>query len=114
MTTNYMSGRIVQKFYLQKLNTLFNQSLKYFQQIHGKETVFDRRIIRGRYYIRPALLWNITQTLMVISFRRFWTSHRSHLQYPNNQEDQTSRSLFNEYIETIKPYTACCNKELYT
>jgi len=109
-----MSGRIVQKFYLQKLNTLFNQSLKYFQQIHGKETVFDRRIIRGRYYIRPALLWNITQTLMVISFRRFWTSHRSHLQYPNNQEDQTSRSLFNEYIETIKPYTACCNKELYT
>ena len=109
-----MSGRIVRKFYPKKLNILCNQSLKYFIQIHDTETVFDRRNIRGRYYIRPALLWNITQPLMVISFQHFGTIHRSHLQYPNNQEVQTSRIILHEYVETIKRYTVCCNKELYT
>ena len=109
-----MSVCNTQKFYQKKLNILCNQSLKYFLQLHDTETVFARRNINGRYYIRPALLWNITQTLMVISFRHFGSIHRSHLQYPNNQEVQKSRSLLHEYIETIKRYTVWCNKELYT
>ena len=73
-----------------------------------------RSNIRGLSYIRPAGLWNITQTSMLISFRRLWTIHRSHLQYPNKQEAKSSRSLLDEYKETIKHYTVCCNKELYT
>jgi len=42
-------------------------------------------IICGGYYVRSAPLWNFTQPLMAIPFRRFGTIRRSPLQYTNKR-----------------------------
>jgi len=63
-----MSVCIVQNILRKKLNILCNQIIKFFLQIPDTKTVLNRMNNRGLYYIRPALLWNITQILMVISF----------------------------------------------
>jgi hypothetical protein len=52
------------------------------------------------------LLWVITQRLVVISYRHFVTTYRSHLQFPRISEGSSSHLFRGGSLEPhIKPYT---------
>ena len=46
----------------------------------------------GRQNLRTALFWVITQRVMIISYRRFGTTYRSHLQESRTQSSVSSSS----------------------
>jgi hypothetical protein len=108
-----MSVCIVQKVYRKNLNILCNQTSSCFSKFMIQKQCWIDWIICGDYYMRSAPLWNFTQPLTVIPFRRFGQLIGPIINILTIQEFLTSQCLIDVYREIIKLYNLCCNKYFY-
>ena len=108
--TNYISVCTVQKIHPKNLNNLRKRISNCFSRfIIRKQCWIDGNICWG-YCTRSVPSCNFTLPRFVIPYRQLIGLVYNNLKI---QEVLTSRSLLDVYIEIIKRYTSCCNKDFY-
>ena len=108
-TPNYVSVGIVQKIYCKTLNILCYPSVNCFSRFIIEKQCWIDWIICGGYYIWSASLWNFTQPLMIIPFRRFRQDIGIIFNTLKTQVVLTSVTPLDVCIGNVKWHNLCCN-----